>query len=75
MVRQSYDSTSSPHTDDSRPADKRAQALESSGRPSGLGHGVMVFIADPTNGTLTGLRWSTKAQAVTVPIATGRPTS
>jgi hypothetical protein len=70
-----YDSTSSPHTDDSRPNDKRAQVLESSHRPSGLGHGTMVFIANPTNGSLTGLRWSAKAKPITVPIAAGRPTS
>src|SRR6185436_11551289 len=47
-----YDSTSSPHTDDSRPNDPRAQVMESNGRPSGLGHGVMVFMADPATGAL-----------------------
>ena len=70
-----YDSTSSPHGDDSRPKDQRAQVLESTGRRSGLGHGVMVFMTDPASGVLTGVRWSPKAKAVTVPIAAGRPTS
>jgi hypothetical protein len=70
-----YDSTSSPHSDDSRSTDQRAQMLASTGRRSGLGHGVMVFIADPISGALTGFRWSPKAKAITVPIAAGRPTS
>jgi hypothetical protein len=70
-----YDSTSSPHSDDSRTEDPRAQVLASTGRRSGLGHGVMVFTADPVSGILTGLRWSPKAKAITVPIAAGRPTS
>ncbi len=72
---QVYDSTSSPHSDDSRPHDPRAQVLVSSGRPSGLGHGVMVFMADPVSGALTGLRWSLKAKPTLVPIAAARPTS
>jgi hypothetical protein len=70
-----YDSTSSAHGDDSRPQDQRAQVLASSGRPSGLGHGVVVFLSDPASGALTGLRWSPKGRAITVPIAAGRPTS
>jgi hypothetical protein len=70
-----YDSTSSPHSDDSRPNDPRAQLLASTGQRSGLGHGVMVFIADRASGALTGFRWSPKAKAITVPIAAGRPTS
>lgn len=70
-----YDSTSSPHGEDSRPTDLRAQLLPPSGRHSGLGHGQMVFMADPDTGALTGLRWSPKAQAITVPIAAGRPLS
>jgi len=70
-----YDSTSSPHSDDSRSEDHRAQVLASTGRRSGLGHGVMVFMADPVSGALTGVRWSPKAKAITVPIAAGRPTS
>ena len=45
------------------------------GRRSGLGHGVMVLIADPVSGALTGFRWSVKARAITVPIAAGRPAS
>ena len=70
-----YDSTSSPHGDDSRPQDQRAQVLASSGRRSGLGHGVMVFVTDPASGALTGLRWSPKAKTVSVPIAAARPMS
>lgn len=70
-----YDSTGSPHTDDSRPGDERAQPLAESGRRSGLGRGKLVLIADPVSGALTGLRWSVKAAEVTVPIAAGRPTS
>jgi hypothetical protein len=70
-----YDSTSSPHGDDSRPNDHRAGVLASTGRHSGLGHGVMVFIADPASGALTGFRWSPKAKPVIVPIAAGRPLS
>ncbi|QJE98302.1 hypothetical protein [Luteolibacter luteus] len=69
-----FDSTGSPHTDDSRPEDERAQRLPS-GKRSGLGRGVMVLIADPETGALTGLRWSLKADAVMVPIAAGRPVS
>lgn len=68
-----YDSTSSPHSEDSRPADPRAGVLATSGRPSGLGHGVMVFLSKESDGSLIGLRWSTKAKAVLVPIAAGRP--
>lgn len=70
-----YDSTGSPHTNDSRPGDDRAQPLPANGKRSGLGRGVMVLIADPATGALTGLRWSLKADAVTVPIAAGRPVS
>jgi hypothetical protein len=70
-----YDSTSAPHSDDSRPKDRRAQAQATTGRPSGLGHGTMLFIADPANGTLTGVAWGRKSKRITVPIAAGRPTS
>jgi hypothetical protein len=70
-----YDSTSSPHAADSRPNDPRAQVLAATGRHSGLGRGVMVFLADPATGSLTDLRWSPKAKAITVPVAAGRPTS
>lgn len=69
-----FDSTGSPHTDDSRPGDERAHPLPS-GKRSGLGRGVMVLIADPGTGALTGLRWSLKADTVIVPIAAGRPVS
>ena len=70
-----YDSTSTPHSDDSRPNDERAQALDATGQHSGLGHGFMVLIADPDSGALVGLRWSLKARAMTVPISAARPTS
>ena len=70
-----YDSTSSPHGDDSRTHDGRARTLASTNRHSGLGHGLMVIIADPASGIFTGIRWNPKAKAVTVPIAAGRPTS
>lgn len=68
-----YDSTSSPHSDDSRTDDERAQKLASNGRRSGLGRGVMVFMADPATGALAGLGWSLKAKTFLVPIAAGRP--
>lgn len=70
-----YDSTASPHGDDSRPNDQRAEQLATSGQRSGLGHGVMAFTADPTTGALIGYRWSPKSKANNVPIAAGRPTS
>lgn len=70
-----YDSTSPPHGNDSRLHDPRAQVMETNGRHSGLGHGVMVFLSDPASGVLTGYRWGPKGKAVTVPIAAGRPTS
>lgn len=70
-----YDSTSSPHGDDSRPDDARAEVLATSGKRSGLGHGRMAFAADPATGALTGYRWSPKAKTNTFPIAAGRPTS
>ena len=68
-----YDSTSSPHADDSRRDDKRAQILEATGRPSGLGRGTMAFVAEPESGALIGLRWSPKGKTVITPIAAGRP--
>lgn len=71
-----YDSTSSPHgRSDSRWHDKRAQVLDRTGRPSGLGRGVMVFIAAPDSGALIGLRWSPKGKILIARIAAGRPTS
>lgn len=71
-----YDSTSSPHgAADSRRSDDRAQVLKEKGLPSGLGHGEMIFIADPISGALAGLRWSTKGKRLTTPIAAGRPVS
>ena len=70
-----YDSTASPHGDDSRTNDARAEVLATNGQRSGLGHGVMAFTADPATGALTGYRWSPKAKIITVPIAAGRPTS
>ena len=68
-----YDSTSTPHADDSRTTDERAQVLEVTGRHSGLGHGVMAFTADPATGALTGYRWSPKAKTTLCPIGAGRP--
>lgn len=70
-----YDSTSSPHGDDSRPNDERAEVLATSGKRSGLGHGVMVFTADPVTGALTGYRWSPKSKTTIVRIGAGRPVS
>ena len=68
-----YDATSTPHAQDSRPKDPRAQVFSVTGRPSGLGHGIMAFTADPTTGALTGYRWTPKSAAVPCPIAAGRP--
>lgn len=70
-----YDSTASPHDDDSRPKDPRAEVLATNGQRSGLGHGVMAFTADPATGALAGYRWRPKSKTSTVPIAAGRPTS
>lgn len=70
-----FDSTASPHGDDSRPNDGRAGVLASTGRRSGLGHGMMAFAADPASGALIGYRWSPKSKTAMVPIAAGRPTS
>lgn len=70
-----YDSTASPHGDDSRPDDKRAEVLAANGKRSGLGHGVMAFSTDPVTGALTGYRWGPNSKTVVVPIAAGRPTS
>jgi hypothetical protein len=70
-----YDSTASPHGDDSRPTDPRAEVLEPNGKRSGLGRGRMAFAADPTTGALIGYRWSPKSKLTKVPIAAGRPTS
>jgi hypothetical protein len=70
-----YDSTSSPHADDSRPQDERAEVLAASGKRSGLGHGVMAFSADPATGAITGYRWSPKSKTKITPIAAGRPRS
>ncbi len=70
-----YDSTSAPHGEDSRPGDVRAQVLETSGRRSGLGHGIMVLLTDPASGALTGVRWGPKGKPLTLPIAAARPTS
>lgn len=70
-----YDSTASPHGDDSRPNDRRAEVLATNGQRSGLGHGVMAFTADPATGALTGYRWSPKSKTNIFPIGAGRPTS
>jgi hypothetical protein len=70
-----YDSTSSPHADDSRLKDLRAEVLAASGNRSGLGHGVMAFSADPTTGVIIGYRWSPTSKTKITPIAAGRPRS
>jgi len=70
-----YDSTSSPHGDDSRPQDPRAEVLESSGKRSGMGHGMMAFSADPVTGAITGYRWSPRSKTKITPIAAARPKS
>ncbi|MGC4017752.1 MAG: hypothetical protein QM755_25020 [Luteolibacter sp.] len=70
-----YDSTGSPHQEDSRAGDARAQPLEDGGARSGLGHGVIALVADETSGALTGYRWSPKAKTIVAPIAAARPTS
>ena len=67
-----YDSTSSPHQDDTRPQDSRCQVMGTTTRPSGLGRGVIGLLADPTTGALTGYRWSPKSKAITAPTAAGR---
>ncbi|MDA0766827.1 MAG: hypothetical protein O3A87_08800 [Verrucomicrobia bacterium] len=70
-----FDATSSPHGEgDSRRKDQRAQILERTGKPSGLGHGMMVFVADAKSGALSGLRWSPGGKLRILPIGAGRPT-
>lgn len=68
-----YDATSSPHAEDSRPNDVRAQVFEVTGRRSGLGHGLMAFCADARTGALVGYRWTPKGKIIICPIAAGRP--
>ncbi len=51
------DANSTPHQDDSRPQDRRAEAFERTGRPSGLGQGVIALLVDPAAGGLRGFRW------------------
>jgi hypothetical protein len=70
---QVYDSTSTPHGGDSRPADERAHIYEVTGRRSGLGTGTMALTADPATGTLTGYRWTSKGKVILCPIGAGRP--
>ena len=70
-----YDSTSSPHGDDSRLQDLRAEVLAASGNRSGLGHGLMAFSADSTTGAIIGYRWSPTSKTKITPIAAGRPRS
>ena len=70
-----YDSTSSRHANDTRAKDPRAQVLAVTGKPSGLGHGTMAFVADPATGVLVGYRWSPTGKQRKVPIAAGRPKS
>ena len=68
-----FDSTSTPHQDDSRPLDPRARTFERTGRPSGLGRGVIALVADPVGGSLRGFRWRPSGPTVLAPIAAGRP--
>lgn len=68
-----YDATSTPHAEDSRPDDPRAQVYDITGRRSGLGHGVMAFSVDTTTGALTGYRWTPKGKIILCPIGAGRP--
>ena len=68
-----FDSTSTPHADDSRPSDQRALRWERTGRRSGLGHGVMALISAPGEGTLIGFRWRPGGPTVLAPVAAGRP--
>jgi hypothetical protein len=68
-----YDSTSSPHAQDSRPEDPRAEILHSTGRRGGLGHGKMIFLSDQATGILTGVRWKPQSMPLMLPIAAGRP--
>jgi hypothetical protein len=70
-----YDSTSTPHGEDSRSKDPRAEVLAKNGKRSGLGHGKMALAADPTTGALIGYRWTPQSKTKIVPIAAGRPTS
>ena len=70
-----YDYTASPHGDDSRTKDERAEMLSTNGKRSGLGHGVMAFATDPATGALAGYRWGPKSKTTTVPIGAGRPVS
>ena len=68
-----YDATSTPHAEDSRPNDERAQIFDVTGRRSGLGHGVMAFTVDPATGALVGYRWTPKGKIILCPIGAGRP--
>lgn len=70
-----YDSTSSPHAEDSRPQDSRTTILAASGKKSGLGHGMMAFSADTVTGSITGYRWSPKSKTKIVAIAAARAKS
>lgn len=70
-----YDATSTPHAEDSRPNDSRAQVFETTGRRSGLGQGVMAFSVDAATGALTGYRWTPKGKVILCPIGAGRPNS
>ena len=68
-----FDATSTPHLQDSRPTDPRAQRFDRTGRPSGLGRGVAALVVDPHSGALLGFRWRPQGPTVLVPIAAARP--
>jgi hypothetical protein len=70
-----YDSTSSPHGEDTRPQDSRTTVFTASGKKSGLGHGMMAFSADPSTGAITGYRWSPKSKTKIVTIVAARAKS
>mgnify|MGYP006282580257 CR=1 FL=1 len=68
-----FDATSTPHGDDSRPWDPRAEPYWRTGRPSGLGRGRIALVADPASGALRGFRWRPSGPTVLAPVAAGRP--
>lgn len=68
-----FDSTSTPHGEDSRQSDDRTRVYEVTGRRSGLGHGVMAFTCDVASGELTGYRWTPSGKTILCPIGAGRP--
>ncbi|MFN7899618.1 MAG: hypothetical protein ACK5N0_08135 [Synechococcaceae cyanobacterium] len=64
---------STPHQGDCRAHDRRSEPFEPTGRPSGLGQGVIALETDPADGALRGLRWPPAGPSVQAPIGAGRP--